>query len=142
MTYKSQLPSVNKLGKILEREGFKILEMNALERKKAYIQTDGNCIEIASRVAEMFGYTPTPKHELINKLYAIRANWVLCNPLPNYIASPSPANFIVRCPDNLDDAHITLEAYGREYNYGDGTKQGFRVKIRIPLRRQQSGNSS
>lgn len=130
IAYKSKLPTLNEIGRILSYEGQVAFGI------KAYNQTDGNCHGIASRIAEILGYTSISRQELTNKIHAVRSNWAWGTPLPEDIASPSPVNLAVRCPDNPNDVHVTLEAYGREYNYGPVTKEGFPIEMRIPLHKR------
>jgi len=130
MAYKAQLPSVNEAGKQLESEGLVAFG------QRAFNQTADNCLAIASSLAEMLGYKPLSRLELTDKIHAVKSAWLWGSPLPEDIKYPSPVSIVVRTPDNPRDVHVTLEAYGREYNYGHGTREGFPVDMRIPLHSQ------
>lgn len=129
MVYKAHnLSTVSEVGRRLETEGLVAFG------KRAYNQTDGNCFEIASRLIELFGYRPlTSRRELTDLILGKRAERLWSNsPSPRF-GHKSPACLVVRTTDNLNDVHVAFEAYGREYNYGPGTKEGFPVEMRIPL---------
>ena len=130
MGYKSQLPTVNEVGKSLEDSGMVAFGRNA------YNQTDNNCLAIASNLAEMFGYVPLSRQEVKDEFFEIQGNRVWGRPLSIGIKEPSPAYLVVRRPDNPNDVHISIELYGKEYNFGPGTKEGFPVDMRIPLHKQ------
>ena len=126
------LPTVNEAGEMLETEGFVAFG------RKAYNQTASNCLEIASRLAESFGYHPIKsRKELTDLILSMKSHWVWGeSPHPRF-GHISPVVFVVRTPDNPTDVHVALEAYGKEYNYGPGTKEGFPVEMRVPLYMQQ-----
>jgi len=133
MVYKANnLPAVNEIGQILETEG-------AVKfGKRAYNQTDGNCFEIAARLAELFGCQPLKsKKELADLIFSKKEEWAFGNPSSPRFRHKSPVCLVIREPESLnmfgDDVHVTLEAYGREYNYGPGTREEFLVEMRIPL---------
>ena len=117
---KHNLPRVNEVGRILSQEGWVSFGKNA------YNQVGDNCFEISSRLANLFGA----------KFFDSRREFkdFIFENHPRY--KKSPINLIVRRPDNPSDFHLTIEAYGREYNYGPGTKEGFPIEIQIPLYRQ------
>ncbi|GIU68301.1 MAG: hypothetical protein KatS3mg001_151 [Candidatus Pacearchaeota archaeon] len=131
MAYKDLFPTVKEVGRQLEIEGFIVFGT------RAYNQISNNCYEIASSIAEIHGYLPISRKELIDKVYAVRSNRIYGTPLPEDIVNPSPANIVVRSPDNPSTVHLSFEIYGREYNFGPGTREGFLVEMRIPLRKKQ-----
>ena len=130
MYYKTH-PSVNEVGKLLESEGLVAFG------KRAYNQVGNNCFEVASRLADLFSYRPIESRQELADIIASRKRQRLwggqCSPV---FSRRSPVYFVIREPDNPIDVHVTLEAFGREYNYGPSTEQGFCVEIRIPLFRQ------
>jgi len=133
MVYKAHnLPTVREAGRILEHEGLVAFG------KRAYNQTDGNCFEIASKLAELFGYQfLNSRKELTDLICSKKAQlaWGI-SPNPRF-CHRSPVVLVIRSPDNPTDVHVTLEAYGREYNYGHGSRGGFPVEMCIPLYMQQ-----
>jgi hypothetical protein len=111
-----------------------------LVRGKAWNQTGQDCYEIASAVAERFGYEPAPAYEISSIMDGFKRHWASRNvswapkvPEPS-VGQPGLANFVVRVGDDLRH-HVSFEYRGKEYNYGAATPDGFRVLFRIPLRR-------
>ena len=111
------LPTVNELGRQIQNEAL-LARVNG-----RYSQTDGNCFEVASTLAGLFGYQPlASRKELTDIVFDSRAETLWGDPGSRQ-GIRSPVCLIVRTPDNPTDMHVTLEAYGREYNYGPGTRE-------------------
>jgi len=126
------LPTLKEAGRILEKEGLVSFG------KKAYNQIGGNCFEIASKLAELFGYSPIKSRgDLTDLILYKRAQQLWGGSLNLRFSHRSPVVLVVRTPDNPGDAHVALEAYGREYNFGPCSREGFEVEMRIPLYRKQ-----
>ena len=125
---RNNLPTVNEVGRLLKDKRLVKFEKNI------YTQTDRNCLEIASQLAELFGYRPlASQRELTDAIFSM-GNEQLWGGLsyPRFYHK-SPVCFIVRTRDNTRAVHVTFEAYGREYNYGPAKREGFPIEMRIPL---------
>ena len=133
-----QLPHVNNIG-------FQFADKLKLIRggTTAMNQDDSNCYEVASTLAKHFGYEPAPYEEVdriknkFGEYYFART--YNKNAKPPVLPRPGIANFIVRQGDQLM-AHVSFEYRGREYNYSDGLKQGFKILFRLPLKKATAQN--
>jgi hypothetical protein len=123
-----KVPRAREIGRELERMGFVNFG------KKAYKQTENNCFEIACYLADKFDYQhPKSRGEVRNILFDLRAEQLGWQQFP--LNKPTEACLVVRTPDNINDAHIVFEFWGKEYNYGPTTRKGFPIERRIYLRK-------
>jgi len=122
--------TVNQMGRELEALGYVTLE------RSAYNQKDKNCFEIACYLAELCGYGhPKSRRELIKLIFTHRRRQLFGgDPLPT--ETPSEACFVIRTPDNPTNVHVAFELYGKEFNYGPGTREDFPIERRIYLRKK------
>lgn len=128
------LPHVNDLG-------FQFADPLKLIRGKttAMNQADDNCYEIASKLANHFGFEPASADEIRNVRNKLKKYWLEKRYNPNLkppiLPRPGIANFIVREGDEFM-FHVSFEYHGKEYNYGAGKDKGFEILFRIPLKRK------
>ena len=121
--------TVNQMGRELEALGYVTFG------NSAYKQTGKNCFEIASYLAEKFGYICPTFRELKKLIFAHKRSESGGDyTLPTEI--PTEACFVIRTPDNANDCHVTFELNGKEFNYGVGTRDGFSIERRIYLRKK------
>ncbi|MEI8349789.1 MAG: hypothetical protein WCI77_06505, partial [Candidatus Omnitrophota bacterium] len=125
---KENLPAVGAIGRELEAKG--ILE----KTDNGYVQKVDNCLEIAQYIAKRFGYR-APANEFQVALTAQYGGGTFRS------SQPSPVNLIVRNEggrvriDDGDYLHVSIEAYGREYNFGAKNLEEYKIIRRIPLHR-------
>jgi hypothetical protein len=130
-------PNADTIGRELQTQGYVILE------GKRFNQTSDNCFDIACYLADKFGYQH-PENIGILKEKAdhnkgVQHGWFT----PSSYEKPSEACFIIRTPETvslpisgkLDPTHIVFELFGKEYNYGANTKDGFPIERRLYLRK-------
>jgi hypothetical protein len=122
---------VNKLGRKLSKE-FGLVQ-STVSRPGAFIQSSQNCLSIANKICERFGFKPVPE-EIRSSIQTLQEYWLNKDsfkpPNPDYKAE---AHIIIRMGEDLR-SHITFEYRGKEYNYGPGIKEGYKAEIRIPLK--------
>ncbi|NCO11680.1 hypothetical protein CO038_01480 [Candidatus Pacearchaeota archaeon CG_4_9_14_0_2_um_filter_39_13] len=125
MYNRNNLPAIEEIGQRLEAEGLVSFG------DRAWNQTQENCFEIASRLASLFGYQfPGSREQVARLILDERSERLWGSQSP----SASPVCIAVRTPDECSrKVHLSLEAYGREYNFGPGNKEGFTIEMRIPL---------
>jgi hypothetical protein len=133
----NQIPTVNEQGRELEKLGY------VMKGKKAYNQTNGNCFEIASFLAEKFGFElPSSRKELTDMIFARRSMTLWGDygqhDYPSKYQASSPACLLIRTPDNVQGTHVALELSNREYNYGPGSRENLPIEMRIFLPRKNS----
>lgn len=125
---KRKLLGINEVGRILEKEGF------VSSIGECFVQNSNNCFEVASRVAKMFGYAPISKSQLSSFFYDTKSSKLWGSDISVSKSPTSPAYFVLRSPDICGgNVHASFELYGREYNFGPRSQQGFDVDIRVPL---------
>jgi len=122
------LESVNMVGNTLASLGMVTWGNNS------FLQTSGNCFEIAFQLARRLGYSFFSSRRELEEAILLRRQLGLWGNTP-LKQGPSLAYAIIRQSDNPTDVHVTLEYRGREYNYGPGKREGFVEEDRIPLRR-------
>ena len=123
-------PNADTVGKELESRGYVKFD------GKKFVQTSKNCFEIAQYLAEMFGYKYFPRSNSgLTDAISHNKQFVKGEDKPWLYDMPSEACFVIRTPDHLlgliSDVHVVFEFYGKEYNYGAGTKDGFTIERRI-----------
>lgn len=128
------LPHVNDLG-------FQFSDPLKLIRGKttAVNQSSDNCYEVASKLANYFGFEPASADEIRSIRDKLKKYWLekRYNPRlkPPILPRPGLANFIVREGDEFM-FHVSFEYRGKEYNYGSSKDQGFEILFRIPLKKK------
>jgi len=127
----SKAPHVNKVGHEMSDK------LGLVRGAKAWNQSGQDCYEIASALAERFGYEPAPAHEISSKMDQYKRFWASKH-VP-WIKAPEPkssrdgvANFVVRVGDDFRH-HVSFEYRGKEYNYGAAKPDGFQVLFKVPL---------
>ena len=126
---KKNLPSVNEVGIDLEKKG--LVKFG----NRAYNQIGNNCFEIASEVSKLFGYDfPKSRKDLIGRIFDEKSRIIFDK--KNHLKSDSPVKIIVRGSDNDSDYHVSIQAYGKEFNYGPSSNDGFVNDITLPIFRR------
>jgi len=139
MNYQDKASKVNEIGRELKAQGM------VRFGKRAYNQVSDNCFEIASCLAERFGYKPLSRKELHEAIFSERVERSgLWGNMPQ--SKPkSLACLVIRAPYVPDGfyvpedtrIHVAFEFKGREYNFECATKEGFPIDFRIPLQRDK-----
>jgi hypothetical protein len=128
----SKLPEIDEIA--LELIGTGMVERGI----RAYNQRSDNCVEIASYLAERFGYTPLSRKSIKAKIDSINAEKLWGSDPKSARLCRSPACLIIRMSDSFYDAHVSFEFKGKEYNFGPSNTEGFIAGLRIPLARKSN----
>ena len=125
-------PHVNKIG------SESASDLSLVKGPKAWNQSQHNCYQIASSLAEKFGFEPVGADEVRSIVDQYKRYWASKN--ISWIKSQPPkapkegiANFVIRMGDELM-YHISFEYRGKEYNYGASSHEGFSVLCKIGLK--------
>jgi len=103
----------------------------------AYHQTDNNCFEIASWLAQKLNFVIPTSKELNEWISRFKALMLWEKEEYKKKIFQAEACLVIREPDYIrgfiSDAHIAFELRGKELNFGANDKDGFKVSVRIPL---------
>ncbi|MFH0929566.1 MAG: hypothetical protein V1818_04430 [Candidatus Aenigmatarchaeota archaeon] len=126
--------NAEQIGKELKNQGHVVFE----KQIKRYYQTDDNCFELACYLADKYGYEhPKTRKELTDIIFDSKGRQLgWGSQTQSFYDKPSEACFVIRSPDNVNQVHVTFELFGKEFNYGPGTKQKFPIERRIFLRKK------
>lgn len=137
----AKIPSlsiVNDVGSGLSKE------FNLIKGPKAWNQSEANCFNIASNLAEKYGFVSPTMEQTNNTIMMNRAKkmgWGMLEDQIYYGPKNSSGNMVIREGNEPWLVHTSFEFKNKEFNYGPTTKEGYKITHRIPLKKSSNHSS-